>query len=100
MEHPMSRGAVLVCSLLLTLSFAPLARGEELSRESLTNWPQWRGPWLNGASPTADPPQEWSESKNIKWKVEIPGAGSSTPAVWGDRIFILTAAPSDKPAEE
>lgn len=34
---------------------------------------------------------EWDESTNIKWKVAIPGSGSSTPIVWEDRIFILTA---------
>src|SRR5262249_6166978 len=32
-----------------------------------------------------------------KWKVPIPGAGSATPAVWGDRVFILTAIPTGKP---
>ncbi|HEX6463068.1 MAG TPA: PQQ-binding-like beta-propeller repeat protein, partial [Vicinamibacterales bacterium] len=56
-------------------------------------WPQWRGPYANGASKTADPPVEWSEAKNIKWKVEIPGRGSASPVVWGDRIFLLTAVP-------
>jgi outer membrane protein assembly factor BamB len=56
-------------------------------------WPQWRGPHANGVSRVADPPVEWSESKNIKWKVEIPGRGSASPVVWGDRIFLLTAVP-------
>ena len=41
----------------------------------------------------ADPPTEWSETKNVRWKVEIPGRGSGTPVVWGDRIFVLTAVP-------
>ena len=36
-------------------------------------WPQWRGPFATGASDRADPPVEWSETKNVKWKVEIPG---------------------------
>ena len=42
---------------------------------------------------TADPPVEWSETKNIRWKVEIPGRGSASPVVWGDRVFLLTAVP-------
>jgi outer membrane protein assembly factor BamB len=58
-------------------------------------WPQWRGPLLTGAAPQGDPPVEWSEAKNVKWKVEIPGKGSSTPVIWGDTIFILTAVPAD-----
>ena len=58
-------------------------------------WPQWRGPFATGASDRADPPVEWSETKNVKWKVEIPGRGSASPVVWGDRIFVLTAVPKD-----
>jgi outer membrane protein assembly factor BamB len=56
-------------------------------------WPQWRGPHATGVSSTANPPLEWSETKNVKWKVEIPGRGSSSPIVWGDRVFVLTAVP-------
>jgi outer membrane protein assembly factor BamB len=57
-------------------------------------WPQWRGPLANGVAPHADPPVEWSESKNVRWKVEIPGRGSSTPVVWGDQMFLTTAIPA------
>jgi outer membrane protein assembly factor BamB len=56
-------------------------------------WPQWRGPYASGVSRSANPPTEWSETKNVRWKVEIPGRGSSSPVVWGDRMFVLTAVP-------
>ena len=56
-------------------------------------WPQWRGPYASGVSRSADPPVEWSETKHIRWKTEIPGRGSSSPVVWGDRLFVLTATP-------
>src|SRR5262245_42199586 len=56
-------------------------------------WPQWRGPHNTGVSKTATPPTEWSESKNVRWKIEIPGRGSATPVVWGDRLYVLTAVP-------
>jgi outer membrane protein assembly factor BamB len=56
-------------------------------------WPQWRGPQATGVSRNATPPLEWSEQKNIRWKVEIPGRGSATPVVWGDRVFVLSAVP-------
>jgi outer membrane protein assembly factor BamB len=56
-------------------------------------WPQWRGPHATGVSRSATPPTEWSESKNIRWKVEIPGRGSSSPVIWGDRLFVLSAVP-------
>jgi outer membrane protein assembly factor BamB len=57
-------------------------------------WPQWRGPLLTGAAPHGDPPVEWSETKNVRWKVEVPGRGSATPAIWGDTIYLLTAVPA------
>jgi len=59
-------------------------------------WPQWRGPLATGVAPLADPPIEWSETKNVKWKVKLPGLGDSTPIVWGNRVFILTAIPTGK----
>ena len=40
-------------------------------------------------------PLEWSETKNIVWKAKLPGAGNSSPIVWGDRVF-LTAAKGDE----
>ncbi len=55
------------------------------------NWPQWRGPYGTGVSLSGNPPLEWGEQQNIKWKVEIPGKGHATPVIWGDRIFILTS---------
>jgi outer membrane protein assembly factor BamB len=57
----------------------------------LQNWPQWRGPEATGVAPAANPPAEWSESSNIRWKVPVPGRGSGSPIVWGDRVFVLTA---------
>ena len=57
-------------------------------------WPQWRGPLGTGVSRYADPPVEWSENKNVRWKIELPGSGHSTPIVWGDRVFLTAAVPS------
>jgi outer membrane protein assembly factor BamB len=62
-------------------------------------WPQWRGPLATGVAPLADPPLTWSETNNVKWKTPIPGEGDSTPIVWNDRVFILSAVPTGrKPA--
>ncbi|MCH7825979.1 MAG: PQQ-like beta-propeller repeat protein [Acidobacteria bacterium] len=57
-------------------------------------WPQWRGPNFDGVAPIGDPPIEWSETKNVAWKVEIPGSGYATPVIWEDRIFVLSAVPA------
>src|SRR5262245_2145694 len=62
------------------------------------HWPQWRGPFFNGVARTAAP-VESSETKNIKWKIAIPGRGFSTPVIWGNRIFLTTAIPTGKVAQ-
>src|SRR5882762_3303715 len=59
-------------------------------------WPQWRGPLGTGAAPRADPPLTWNETNHVRWKTRIPGSGTATPIVWGDRVFILTAIPTGK----
>ena len=56
-------------------------------------WHQWRGPSNNGVA-VGSAPATWSDSSNVAWKVEIPGRGFSTPAIWGDRIFVTTAIPT------
>ncbi len=55
---------------------------------SADNWPQWRGPLNNGHSAEKNIPTEWSETKNVVWKVKLPVDGSSTPVIWGDKIFL------------
>ncbi|HYO98828.1 MAG TPA: PQQ-binding-like beta-propeller repeat protein, partial [Pyrinomonadaceae bacterium] len=55
------------------------------------NWPQWRGPEGQGVSNETGLPEEWSATKNIKWKTAIAGRGHSSPIVWGKRIFLTTA---------
>lgn len=56
-------------------------------------WAQWRGPLASGVAPKANPPTSWSETKNIRWKIELPGKGHSSPIVFGDRIFVMGATP-------
>jgi outer membrane protein assembly factor BamB len=57
------------------------------------HWPQWRGPLHTGEAPRGNPPLEWSEDKNVRWKVEVPGRGQSSPVVWNDLVFVTTAVP-------
>ena len=56
------------------------------------NWPNWRGPDQNGVATGSGFPTEWSETKNVAWKIELPGKGSSTPVVWGEQIFLTSGA--------
>lgn len=87
--------AVFACLCLISAASLVAERPSDAARF----WPQWRGPDATGVAPYADPPLEWSETKNIRWKVEIPGKGSATPIVWDDKVFILTAIPTGEPVE-
>ncbi|MEM9410787.1 MAG: PQQ-binding-like beta-propeller repeat protein, partial [Planctomycetota bacterium] len=60
-------------------------------KELNDHWHNFRGPNYNGVSETAHPPTTWSSTENVAWKVELPGKGSSSPIVWGDRVFISSA---------
>src|ERR1051326_2985980 len=56
------------------------------------NWPRFRGPNGSGVAKDKNIPTEFGESKNLRWKTTITGAGNSSPIVWGDRIFLQTAS--------
>ncbi|MBI2685498.1 MAG: PQQ-like beta-propeller repeat protein [Acidobacteria bacterium] len=60
-------------------------------------WPKWRGPAETGVA-RGSAPTVWSDTKNIAWKVHIPGRGHSSPVIWGDQIFVTTAVPARDPA--
>ena len=51
------------------------ARLADDDSEALDYWPQWRGPLGTGVAPRANPPLEWSEDKNIRWKLALPAGG-------------------------
>jgi outer membrane protein assembly factor BamB len=85
-------------SSALVLALGCTAVAADFETEKFHNWHHWRGPNADGSAPKADPPTKWDEKTNIKWKVAVPGKGSSTPAVWGDRVFVLTAVKTDRVA--
>ena len=62
------------------------------------NWPAWRGPDANGISSERAAATAWSAERNILWKAPLPEPGNSTPIVWGERVFILTATDTGKEA--
>ena len=79
---------------LLGLSLATSAA--DFAKAKVNNWHHWRGPDATGASSTAKPPTNWSEDKNIQWKIPIDGYGSASPIIWGNKVFILTAINTGK----
>ncbi len=100
MPRCLIRSTVFYCAVALagTCTWSPRSRADDNADRqpaARENWPQWRGPLGTGEAPDATPPSQWSEeeNKNIRYKIEIPGLGHSTPIVWGDRIFLTTAIP-------
>jgi outer membrane protein assembly factor BamB len=68
--------------VLIALLFPTILRAE--------NWPQWRGPEGNGVSQETGLPTAWTEKTGILWKCALPPWGASTPAIWGEAIFVTS----------
>jgi len=68
------------CLALAVLTFAVAS--------APADWPAFRGPTGLGTSDETGLPVKWSATENVAWKTELPGKGSSTPLVWGDRVFV------------
>src|SRR5919106_6946215 len=79
---------------VLTMSAAILAVMVSLGFANNAEWPQWRGPFNTGMA-AGDAPLEW-DAADVRWQLEIPGRGHSTPVVAGNRMFLTTAIPTGK----
>ncbi len=89
MDAPVSISVAPTGKFLLALGLLFPALGQAV--DPSTQWGQWRGPQATGVAPKANPPIEWSEKKNIRWKIRVPGLGHSSPVVWDDLVFVTTA---------
>jgi len=75
------RGPARILALTLAILFViAVSRAE--------NWPQWRGPNLNGTSNEKNLPLRWSAEEGIAWKLPLPGLSGATPVIWEERIFV------------
>ncbi|MBI3461725.1 MAG: PQQ-binding-like beta-propeller repeat protein, partial [Planctomycetes bacterium] len=77
------RASYLTAAVWFILSAAGQADGQ--------TWPQFRGPGGDGIATTKHP-ETWSAGEHLAWKTKIPGVGWSQPIVWGDKVFVTTAA--------
>lgn len=57
------------------------------------NWPDFRGPAGDGHSHGRNIPLEWSETRNVRWKIPVAGRAWSSPVVWGKQVWLTTATP-------
>src|SRR5690606_9869209 len=84
---------------LLSIAICIHLSASIVAADLATDWPQWRGPDASGAAAAANPPITWSETENIKWKIDVPGIGNSTPIVLADRVYVATAVKTDRVKE-
>ncbi|MBL9132286.1 MAG: PQQ-binding-like beta-propeller repeat protein, partial [Verrucomicrobiaceae bacterium] len=77
--------------MTLRILFLLSALGAPLFAE---NWPQWRGPRLDGTSRDTGFPV--SADQSVTWKIELPGSGHASPIVWNDRLFTVAAMPENE----
>jgi len=73
--------------LWLSITFAALVA----ATLSADNWPQWRGPQLNGVSTETGLPLKWTSTSNVTWKLPLPEWSGATPIIWGNSIFLNVA---------
>ena len=85
-----------LANFLFLFATSVTAFAQSPTEEQTRNWHQWRGPFATGEAVNANPPLEWSETKNVRWKKEIEGLGNSTPIIWGDKLFLTTAIDTGK----
>jgi outer membrane protein assembly factor BamB len=71
----------------LPLLLAAAAAGADAPKFT---WPQWRGPNGDGISKETGLPTTWGAGSNVAWTLDLPGRAGSTPAVWGDRLFLTS----------
>ena len=80
MVNPKSLKLIFVLLIIHSTSFA-----------QTQNWPCWRGPNGDGTSIETKIPTQWDSITNVLWKIRVPGSGHSSPIVWEDKLFIVTA---------
>src|SRR3954469_11134714 len=94
----MRPNAIVILGWLILIGLAETAGAQDRAVDR--QWHHWRGPDANGTAPRADPPLRWDATTNVRWKVELTGGrGSSTPVVWGDRVFVTAAVKTGRVAK-
>src|SRR5687767_4222357 len=63
------------------------------------NWPQFRGARAGLAPDDPRLPETWSATENVAWKIDVPGRSWSSPVVWGDHVFLVSAINVRQPSQ-
>jgi outer membrane protein assembly factor BamB len=82
---------VLVATASTMLAAEP-QRGPKVESNTSADWPRWRGPNADNVADNRNLPVRWSATENIRWSVKLPGWGTSSPVVYGQRVFVTSQA--------
>jgi outer membrane protein assembly factor BamB len=87
----MKLNAIVLMALLVPATFAS-------AQQPATDWPCWRGSKADGVADDRHLPVHWSQTENIRWSVKLPGWGTSSPVVYGKRVFVTAHVKEGKKA--
>jgi outer membrane protein assembly factor BamB len=87
MEEKMAQAAIRLWIAVTCLLGVPLL---VVAGEPGKDWPRWRGPNADGVADVRDLPVRWGKTENVRWSVKLPGWGTSSPVVFGDRVFVTS----------
>jgi hypothetical protein len=73
----------MVVTLVFSASFAS-------AQQPATDWPCWRGPKADGVAEGRNLPIRWTRTENVRWSVTLPGWGTSSPVVFGDKVVVTS----------
>ena len=86
----MTRGLTIPALVILTAA-RPATVGAQ-------NWPQFRGAQAGVAVDDPRLPDSWTTTQNVAWKIDLPGRSWSSPVVWGDHVFVVSAINRKEPS--
>src|SRR5436190_9292108 len=72
------------------LSFAFIVIAMLAQAADSTNWPAWRGPKADSVADDRNLPLRWSQTENVVWSVKLPGGGTSSPVIYGKKLFVTS----------
>lgn len=81
----------IVLPFILLMALQPLR-----AQTDAGSWTGYRGNLDNGYSLAKNVPLEWSDTKNVAWKTEVPGRGWSSPVILNGQVWLTTASPDGK----
>lgn len=79
----------------MAMLFSSFSTFAEEAPSTPTDWPRWRGPNADGVADGRNLVLHWSQTEQVRWSVKLPGWGTSSPVVYGNRVFVTSQVTED-----